>query len=493
MKKTISTTYLPALFGLALISSVLFNIYNYTSKDKTEKGGIFSSYTTSTNILSDLNMAIVKTAGESQKSVVTITTTKKIKLYPSNDNFFLNLPFSFFDRRSQREDYLQRGLGSGVIVSEDGYILTNNHVIKDVDEIMVELGDGNRIIAELIGKDSETDLAILKIKSEGLTPIKLGDSKNLKVGQIVFAIGSPLNQNLARSISMGIISALERRDLRLNAYEDYIQTDAAINPGNSGGALVNVEGKLIGINTLIASNTGGYQGIGFAIPIDIARKVMESIIENGRVIRGYVGIFYGGEVNNVVAQATGLDKPRGFIVGKVLENGPAGQAGIQEGDIIVQVNNKDIKSWDDFRLMIAANEPGTTLSLVIYRKNKKNKINVTLKEKPREKLYSHSNDDDDKISHGLGFEIEDLDFAPRELIRGLSQNAKGVIVINIEEDSHAWRQGLRKGDLVVEIDWKSVNTLREFKEIIEKVKESKEAIMLKVERQQSTLYIALQL
>ena len=311
--------------------------------------------------LKDFNDSIVDIAQKTNPAVVTINTEKTQEIQTID-------PFSFFGNpwgggtQPEMRERTQRGLGSGVIVSEDGYILTNNHVIEGVDEIKIRLFNDDEIDATLIGADPQTDIAVLKIDGKNLPALAIGDSDESKVGAFVLAIGSPLSEDLAHTVSFGIVSARGRNIgiIRNNrgGYEDFIQTDAAINPGNSGGALIDMDGKLIGINSAIASRSGGNDGIGFAIPINLAKRIMDDLIDDGKVSRGYLGIEFGGEVDRTMAMALGLDQIRGIIIGQVIVNGPSYLAGLRKDDIVVSINDQPVRKWNAFRTKIASLKPG---------------------------------------------------------------------------------------------------------------------------------------
>jgi len=289
----------------------------------------------------------------------------------------------FFGAPRQEGDIVQHGLGSGVIVRSNGIILTNNHVVQKTDELKVRLNDGREFEAEVKGTDPATDLAVIKIKANNLPALPIGDSDALRVGEWVLAIGSPLSPNLAHTVTAGIVSAKGRSGVGLSNYEDYIQTDAAINPGNSGGALVNLKGELVGINSAIATRTGGNMGIGFAIPSKLARKVMNDILKNGKVIRGWIGVRIQN-INPPLAKSYGLEKPEGAIVSSVTPDSPAEKAGLKEGDVILTLNGKKVKNSSDLALRVSSTDPGTTVTLGIFRDGKEKTIKIKLGQMPSE-------------------------------------------------------------------------------------------------------------
>ena len=313
-------------------------------------------------------------------AVVSIATTQvNAPAHPfQNDPWFR---FFYGDREDQAP---QQGLGSGVIVSPEGYILTNNHVIEGAAEIQVTLSDSRRAIAQLIGADPDTDLAILRIDLERLPVITLGNSDTAQVGDRVLAIGNPFG--VGQTVTSGIVSALGRNQLGINTFENFIQTDAAINPGNSGGALVDVNGNLIGINTAIFSRSGGSMGIGFAIPVSTARQVLEGIVRDGQVVRGWVGI-EPMELTAELAETFGLPKQsEGVIVTGVLQNGPAANAGLRPGDMLLKVAGQPVKNVGELLTQIASLTPGKAAKLEVLRRNQTLTLDVTPAQRPRPKL-----------------------------------------------------------------------------------------------------------
>ena len=304
-------------------------------------------------------------------AVVSINTSAR---HPaSNDPWFR---FSFGDRGEQQ----QTGLGSGVIMSPEGYVLTNNHVVEGADEIEVVLADARRTSAKVIGTDPESDLAVLKISLDKLPVMTLGDSDRLQVGDQVLAIGNPFG--VGQTVTSGIVSALGRNQLGINTFENFIQTDAAINPGNSGGALTDIGGHLMGINTAIYSRSGGNMGIGFAIPVSTARQVMESIVRNGQVVRGWIGV-EPGELTPELAQTFGVKAEQGVIITGVLGNGPAASAGIRPGDVITQVGGQPTRTVAELLTRIAALVPGEAVPFTLERRGEAVQASVTPAQRPR--------------------------------------------------------------------------------------------------------------
>lgn len=314
-------------------------------------------------------------------SVVNIYTTKVT--VERRSGLFDDPVFQrFFGDRfsSQPEERRQTSLGSGVIINDRGFILTNHHVIKGADEIRVVLSNGDTFAAEVAGTDPDTDLAVIKTEQSNLPAITVGDSQYLRVGDVVLAIGNPFG--VGQTVTMGIVSATGRNQLGINTFENFIQTDAAINPGNSGGALINAHGELIGINTAIFSKTGGSNGIGFAIPIELAKGVMDQILKQGRVVRGWFGIA-GQDLTPALAKAFGLPDIHGVLVSGVLEGGPADQAGIEPGDIITRIDNRVPGSSFDILSIISALPPGTKVKIRGLRGEKILKLEAVVSERPK--------------------------------------------------------------------------------------------------------------
>ncbi len=311
-------------------------------------------------------------------AVVSIATTQARTAHPlANDPWFR---FFYGDRE---DDSPQMGLGSGVIVSPEGYILTNNHVVEGAQEIEVTLSDSRRTTAKVIGTDPDTDLAVLRITLDRLPVIAMGNSDTVQVGDKVLAIGNPFG--VGQTVTGGIISALGRNQLGINTFENFIQTDAAINPGNSGGALVDVNGSLLGINTAIYSRSGGNMGIGFAIPVNTARQVLEGLVRDGQVTRGWIGV-EPVELNSDLAETFGIKQTEGVIITGVLQNGPAFKAGLKPGDVLLAVGEKDVRNVSELLTLIAAQTPGNAVKMRIKRRNVDMSLDVTPAQRPGAKL-----------------------------------------------------------------------------------------------------------
>jgi serine protease Do len=376
-------------------------------------------------------------------------------------------------------EYKQHGLGSGVIVSPDGYILTNNHVVGGAEEIHVTLMDKREFTAKVIGKDPKTDLALIKINTKDPLPsAQLGDSATTQVGDWVIAIGNPFGFSL--TVTAGIVSAKGR--ILGGNYDDFIQTDASINPGNSGGPLFNDRGQVIGINTAIYSSTGANNGIGFAIPIDMARNVMEQLKAHGRVIRGWLGV----EIQQVtpdLAQSFGLSKPEGALVASVAKDGPAEKAGLQRGDIVVAFNGHPVREEHELPAMVAETSVGTKVPLDILRNGKKMTLEVKIGELKEQQVASAKSEEG---GGNWGMAVRDItpDIAQQLHL----QRDKGVVIQRVAPDSPAAEAGLQQGDIVLEVNRKKVDDVKQFLADAEDAKKTKKPALLLVQRGNSTLY-----
>jgi serine protease Do len=343
----------------------------------------------------------------------------------------------------------QSGVGSGVIVTKDGYILTNNHVVDNANEVKVTLNDGREFKAKVIGKDPKSDVAVIKINAEDLPAVVFADSSQAEVGDVVLAIGNPFN--VGQTVTMGIISATGRGGMGIENYEDFIQTDAAINPGNSGGALVDAEGRLIGINTAIYSRSGGNQGIGFAIPTDEARGVMVSLIDHGKVVRGYLGVRIQ-DVTPLLAKEFNLKNDQGALVGEVEANGPADKAGLKSGDVILEFNGHKVTNSRRLQWEVADTAPGTSVPMEVLRNGSNKTLEVKVKEVPGEEQLAGNDTDNSGHSDTLqGVGVSDIDSQTRQQM-GIPDNIKGAIVTEVAPNSASAAAGLKQGDVITEIN-----------------------------------------
>jgi len=382
----------------------------------------------------------------------------------------------------------EESLGSGIIVSPDGYILTANHVVDGMDEIKVATaGSKQEYTARVVGTDRPTDVAVLKIDATGLPAITLGESDQLEVGDVVLAIGNPFG--VGQSVTMGIVSALGRNvgtDESGYSIQDFIQTDAAINPGNSGGALVDAEGRLVGINTMIKSSSEGNEGVGFAVPIDLARDVMDRLISGGKIVRGYLGIRMQ-DVDADLAQQFSVPNGNGVLVDDVGPDSPAAKAGLKSGDVIVAFNGKNVDNGQSLQLAVADCAPGTTASLKIIRDAQPKTISIKLGELP-DSLAQNNNGQNPPASSASdaldGVTVDDLTSDAREQLQ-VPDNIKGALVTDVNQDSNSAEAGLLQYDVIVEINQHPVTNAREAVNLAEEAKTKK--ILLKIWRREGEM------
>ncbi len=364
-------------------------------------------------------------------------------------------------QRSRRSFNLpkQEGIGSGVIVSKDGYILTNNHVVDGAEEVKVALNDGRELTAKVIGRDPKSDVAVIKIDAKDLPVVAMADSDKVEVGDVVLAIGNPFG--IGQTVTSGIVSATGRAGTMGLDYEDFIQTDAAINPGNSGGALVDSEGRLIGINTAIFSRSGGNEGIGFAIPSNLARDVMESLVKDGRVTRGYLGVMIQDLTPTLAKEFKLKENTKGVLVGDVTADSPAEKAGFKSGDVIVELDGKKVTDSRHLRLEVAETRPGTTVPVKILRDGDARTLDVTVKALPgSEELAQNTTHDKNDTGTLNGVTVDDLNRNAREQYK-LPDNLKGVVVTDVQPGTAAAEAGLKPGDVIQEINRKGVKSADE--------------------------------
>jgi len=426
--------------------------------------------------------------------VVTISSEKVMKAAEAQrnapgspfDEFFGDDFFGKFFRVPVPEGEMrQRGIGSGVIVSKDGYILTNYHVVGGADKIRVTLYDEKKFDAKVVGSDPKTDVAVIKIDADNLPVARFGDSRKMEVGEWVLAIGSPFSEQLEQTVTAGIISAKGRSNVGLAEYEDFIQTDAAINPGNSGGALVNLRGEVIGINTAILSRTGGNQGIGFAIPIEMAKKVMEDLVNKGKVVRGWMGVVIQN-IDETMAQALGLDKPRGVVISEITKGSPAEKAGLRRGDVILEFEGKKVDDTVALRNMVVEAKPGSRAEATILRDGKEKKITLELGELPVEETAS--SETREKAVSEIGIEVETL--TPSLASKLGYEGEEGVVVTSVKGGSPAQTGGIAEGDLVKEVNKEKVRSVSEYEKALAKSKPGEAALFL-LRRENATLFVAL--
>ena len=443
-------------------------------------------------LLSKTSQAIAEIVKKAMPAVVFVQVEKTIEQNVSpfgpdpfgmfNDPFFQRFFGPHFRQRPRK--FKQRGQGSGFIISQDGYILTNNHVIGDADTISVKLADGRKFKAKVIGKDPQSDVAVIKINAKDLPVLPLGDSDKIQVGEFVIAIVNPFG--LTQTVTVGVVSAKGRSRLGITEYEDYIQTDAAINPGNSGGPLINIHGEAIGINSAIFSRSGGYMGIGFAIPINMAKAVKDQLIKNGKVIRGWLGVVIQ-ELDEDLAKSFGLDKKEGVLIAEVAENSPAKKAGLKSGDIILKMNGQKVYDIGELRNKIALTPPGTKVTFDILREGKHKKVTVTIEEKPGSVTVSLN-------QHGilkkLGLVLQDL--TPDLAEQFGYKEGQGVLIAEVEPGSTAASVGIQPGQLIVEINRIRVHSVKEALKALSKSKKTK-IVLLKIKDGDISKFVALRI
>ncbi len=350
----------------------------------------------------------------------------------------------------------EHGLGSGVIVTKDGYILTNNHVVDNASDLKVTLQDGREFSAKVVGRDPKSDIAVIKIDAQNLPVVPMADSDKVQVGDRVLAIGNPFG--VGQTVTQGIVSAKDRGNVGIEHYENFIQTDAAINPGNSGGALVDVEGRLIGINTAILSRSGGSQGVGFAIPSDLARNVMESLVQYGHVTRGYLGVMIQ-DLNPTLAQEFKLKGTSGALIGDVVPDGPAARAGLKDGDVLLEFNHKPVTDSRHLQLTVTETKPGTIVPVKVWRDGTARTMEITVKTlKENEPLAQNNNSKNGQDTGTLnGVAVSDLDQAARDQFN-VPKTVKGAVITEVKPDSAAAEAGLKPGDVIEEINRHPVNS-----------------------------------
>jgi serine protease Do len=398
-------------------------------------------------------------------------------------NDFFSPMYEFGQEKREKE----HSTGSGVIISESGYIVTNYHVVSGADKIKVTLFDKRVFNGKLVGADPKTDIAVVKVPAEGLPNIPWGDSDNMRVGQFVLAIGNPFGLN--HTVTLGIISALGRANVGIADYEDFIQTDAAINPGNSGGPLVNSKGALVGINTAIFSKSGGYQGIGFAVPSNMARAVMQQLIETGKVTRGWLGVSIQ-ELTAELAKQFGYDSLSGTLVSETMLKSPAQIAGIKSGDIIIAYEGKDVKGPSEFRNMVASSRPGETVNITIIHDGKSETLKVVIGEMDTDEQHSTVEPSSPQIvsSAFSGLSVIELTEDITRQLNLPAEEAYGVVIIGVEDGTEAEEAGLKRGDVIQEVNRAAVKNMNDYKLSVSKA-EDKGVALLFINRGGQKFYI----
>jgi len=388
--------------------------------------------------------------------------------------------------------------GSGVIIDPNGYIVTNNHVIDRASEIKVYLSNKKEYAAKAIGVDPKTDLAVIKIEATGLPHLKWGDYDKLSVGDIVLAVGSPFG--LSQTVTMGIISALGRGNVGIADYEDFIQTDASVNPGNSGGALVNMKGELIGINTAIFSRTGGNEGIGFAVPVSIARVITDSLIKTGKVVRGWLGVGIQ-EITPDLAKAFKVKEQKGALVSDVNEHGPALKAGVQRGDIIVEFDGKEVQTVSELRNRVAQTAVGANIRIKVVRDGQEKVLTIHIGERPSDAVLARGGDPGSSVPPEASearkaplnvladLRVKALDEESRAQLN-IGSKTVGVVVTHVQAGSTAEQAGLQRGDVIQEVNRQAITGLKEYEAARAKIKKEESAVLL-VSRQGNSIFIVI--
>src|SRR5215468_5228078 len=451
--------------------------------------------TPATSTARELSTAFRSVARQAVPAVVFITVEKTLE---ARNPSARNNPFEgfgedflerFFGRRFSEEQQpreRQQGAGSGFIISKDGLILTNHHVVGEADRVMVKLNDGREFTAKTIGTDPPSDVAVIKIDARDLPVLPLGDSDAMEVGDWVIAAGNPFG--LTESITVGVVSAKGRSRLGIADFEDFIQTDAAINPGNSGGPLINLQGEAIGVNTAIASRSGGYMGIGFAIPTNMVKAVKDQLLTSGKVVRGYLGVQIQ-ELTKALVQSMHIDTTEGVLIANVSKDSPAAKAGLKRGDVILTFNGRPTTDLGQLRNLVAMSAPGTKVPVQILRDNKKREVTIELGELPHEQTAARASEETPAPAR-LGFNVQNI---TPELAQQLGySDTEGVVVTQIDPRSEAYQAGVRRGMVIREVNHQEVNNTQDFRHAMQKAEQEKQLLML-VENQQATMYIAFSL
>ncbi|MFY7842958.1 MAG: DegQ family serine endoprotease [Rhabdochlamydiaceae bacterium] len=451
-----STTYLLSPFSLSATSTKEDLSPNVLALKETSRGF--------TEVAKKAMPAVLFIKVESEEETSSLDHYQNP--FDFNEDLF-NRFFGIPPKNRQSKPTPQMSQGSGFLVSEDGYIMTNAHVVKGASKITAVFNDGKEMVATLVGSDPQTDIAIIKIEGKNLPYLHLGDSDEMEIGEWVIAIGSPFQ--LEASLTVGVISAKGRQNLRITDLEDFIQTDAAINPGNSGGPLLNLKSEVIGINTAIVSRSGGYMGIGFAVPSNMSKNVMDQLISKGSVTRAFLGVSLQA-VDKEIAEAFNLDKIEGVLIADITKDSPADKAGLKQGDILLQCDNQPIKSLGGFRNQISMTPPGKEVELMINRKGSTKKIRVQLGQAADRKSES-------VLMQKIGLELENLspDLA---FSLGLDKKETGLVVTKVKAGSPAAMAGLRPGFLILQVNHDPVKSLDDFSRIISNLGKNKRLILL---------------
>jgi len=441
------------------------------------------------SIVKQFSSVFADVAEKANPAVVTITAEKVVKV---EDQFRQFGDFPFLHPQLPEQEFSSQALGSGVIVdAKKGYVLTNNHVVENAEEIQIKLIDKRIIPAKILGTDPKSDLAILQIEAKDINQISLGNSDNLRVGEWVLAVGSPFSANLSHTVTAGIVSALGRSYVMPgnDHYENFIQTDAAINPGNSGGALLNLDGELVGINTAIA--TGGMErsnrGVGFAIPSNMIKKVMSDLIEKGYVVRSWLGV-YIQPVEDKVARALDLKNRDGALISDIVDDSPAEKAGIKTGDVIIEFNGEKITDPSHLKNIVSSTAPGNNSKVVIVRDGEWKTINVKLEELEQENQTVATMNNERST---FGIEVRDISSSLAERYE-IDPKSSGVLVTDIDKKSNAFEAGIHVGDIITRVGTKKVTSSKDFIDLIEESKKQ-DSLLLLVKRGERSSYFAFEI
>ncbi len=400
-------------------------------------------------------------ADVAQKVIPAVVNIASVKTVAVEQSPYFSHPFFGDLFGSIPQEQVKRALGSGVIVSSDGYIITNDHVVAGADKVEVRLADNRVLTARIIGTDPKSDVAVVKIEARGLPTVPIGDSSKLRIGSFVLAVGNPFG--LGQTVTMGIVSALGRSGLGITDYENFIQTDAAINPGNSGGALINMKGELVGINTAILSRSGGNVGIGFAIPVDLAMSVKNSLVRYGKVVRGWLGVT-AQDMDAKIAKSLGMAVPKGILVADVAKGSPAALAGIQRGDVILAVNGNPVASPTALRFAVSEQTPGAQIKMTLFRSGREFTVPVTVGDLAKATSIDASFlVKDNRFLAGLS--AADISPALREQLN-LAADLDGVIVTDVKRGSAAQSSGIQPGDIIMKLGAATIKNLADFKKAL---------------------------
>ncbi len=428
------------------------------------------------SVVKQFSQAFADVAEKAKPAVVTIITDKMVAM-----NQFEDFGFFFYPpNQSRQKEFKTNALGSGVIIdSKNGYILTNNHVVDDVDGIKIRLIDKREFEASIVGTDPKSDLAVLQIEASDLTDIKLGNSEKMRVGEWVMAVGSPFSENLSHTVTTGIVSALGRSNImNSQSYEDFIQTDAAINPGNSGGALLNMDGDLIGINTAIATGGSGRsnRGVGFAIPSNMANRIMGDLIDKGYVTRSWLGV-YIQELDSETAEALDIDIRNGALITDVVDGSPAEESGIQEGDVIIEFDGESIANPANLKNVVSLTAPNSSSIVKVLRNGSEKKLKVILEELPEDPRSRNTKNK--KEFNDYGFQLREMTKSLREKYELPKEDA--LVIISVDPNGEAYSKGIREGDIVKRVGTKKVTNLSDFKKYVKR-SNSKGSLLLLIKK-----------